>query len=134
MRDETEQNLDVVGFSSISWALSPERLQRLVRESHVYSSASAEGTPEFTRDEERDDTGMNGKTQRSRLTHDENMRVNSNWVAGINMHAAIDERGSERCNSFHLVVDGAVFQIDAPKPKGIFRVWASVLPRVSESW
>lgn len=128
----------MVGFSSNSSALSPERLQRMVREFHVYSSASAEDTPEFMRDKEcgiedilRDDIGLNGKSQSSPLTPNVYTRMKHTWTAGISTHAAVDEGGSERCNSFHLVVDGAVFQIDAPKPKGVFRVWASVLPRVS---
>lgn len=37
------------------------------------------------------------------------------------------------CEVFHLVVDGVVFQVDAAKPQGVSRVWASVLPAVSRA-
>lgn len=37
------------------------------------------------------------------------------------------------CGVFHLVVDGVVFQVDAAKPQGVSRVWASVLPAVSRT-
>lgn len=38
-----------------------------------------------------------------------------------------------KCGVFHLVVDGVVFQVDAAKPQGVSRVWASVLPAVSRA-
>lgn len=132
MGGETEKNIRMMA------GLSPKHLQEMVRKWRAYSPASADGTPELMRDDERgveglprDDIGLNRQSQSSPLTHNVNTRMKDTWTAGRNTHAAINEGDSEGCNSFHLVVDGAVFQIDASNPKGIFRVWASILPRVS---
>lgn len=129
---ETEQKTRMMA------GLSPEYLNKMVRKWRAYSPASADGTPEPMRDEERgvedpprDDIRLNGNPQHSPLTHNVHTRMKDTWAAGRNAHRAVDDGGSKGCNSFHLVVDGAVFQIDATNPKGIFRVWANVLPRVS---
>lgn len=84
------------------------------------------------------------ETKRVRLTHDVHTRLQevspgvgkrvdvgdegerSEWAAAAEAEAA------EKCGFLHLVVDGVVFQVNAAKPKGVTRVWASVLPAVSK--
>lgn len=44
-----------------------------------------------------------------------------------------ETRARASCDSLHLVVDGAVFQVDAAVPGGIARVWTNIIPLVSNT-
>lgn len=68
---------------------------------------------------------------RSSLTHDVHTSLKEYGLGGEIIRNPEARAGPRKnCELFHLVVDGVVFQVDAAKLAGIWRVWAKVLPAV----
>lgn len=78
------------------------------------------------------------KTRRHALTHDTDTRMREDWgekrrpggEGGSGGAAITAADSSVACASFHLLVDGVMFQVGASGPRGILRVWTNILPAV----
>ncbi|CAM9380011.1 unnamed protein product, partial [Scytosiphon promiscuus] len=70
---------------------------------------------------------------RSCLTHDVHASLRGYRSRGKRWREPEERfRREKNCGLFHVVVDGAVFQIYAAEPAGIWRVWAKVLPAMMD--
>lgn len=75
--------------------------------------------------------GSDGRLQRKVLAHEHSLGA-AGGEPDRNEENDKNLVETDSCKFFHLVVDGVIFQVDAVEPKGVWRVWANLIPAVRD--